>query len=102
MTGKKHDRLAHRWVTTGVTALPAGWCNTYRTDNGDVFHEPAPALLHQQSGSEVRVVFASYADGGLTAASDNSAYLDSLPPEQLTRAPKRQGPPPLPPRNGRE
>jgi hypothetical protein len=95
MTGKKRDRLAPRWVTTGVTALPAGWCNTYRTDNGDVFHEPAPALLLQQSDNETRISFASYESGCLTAVSDNPNYVDSfLAPDAALRPPKRTGPPP--------
>jgi hypothetical protein len=89
------DRPAQEWRTIAVIALPAGWANQYRTDNGAAFIEPAPALLLQQSGSDARVVFASYVDGCLTPACDNSTYLDSLPPpDPAARPPKRTGPPP--------
>jgi hypothetical protein len=89
------DRSSHRWVTIGVTALPAGWANRYRTDNGETFIEPAPGLLLQQSGSEVRVVFATYENGCLTPVVDNANYCESyIVPDAVARPPKRTGPPP--------
>lgn len=96
---KKHenttDRSAQAWRTIAVTTLPGGWCNTYRTENGDVFIEPAPALLLQQLGTETRVTFASYRDGCLEPVCENNTYQDSLPPpDAAARPPKRTGPPP--------
>jgi hypothetical protein len=97
------DRPAQQWRTIAVTALPAGWANQYRTDNGAAFIGPAPALLSQQSGSAVRAVFASYDNGSLTAVSDNPNYVDSfLSADSAVRPPKRTGPPPRPPRNGEQ
>lgn len=94
---KEHmtDRSSPEWRTIGVTALPAGWCNQYRTNDGGGFIEPVPALLLQQSGDETRVAFASYESGRLTAAADNPLYVDSmLTPDAVVRPPKRTGPPP--------
>jgi hypothetical protein len=94
------DRSAQMWVTIAATALPAGWSNQYRTDTGELFHEPAAALLLQESRGQTRTVFATYENGCLEAACENPNYLDSLPPDSLPRPVKRNGPPPRPPENG--
>jgi hypothetical protein len=62
---------------------------------GETFIEPAPGLLLQQSGSEVRVVFATYENGCLTPVVDNANYCESyIVPDAVARPPKRTGPPP--------
>jgi excisionase family DNA binding protein len=45
---RKQDRPfgARQWSTIGISALPAGWSNRYRAENGDAFHEPAARGAH--------------------------------------------------------
>lgn len=43
------------WVTIGVTSLPPGWINVYRSGDGEYSTEPAPALLLEEANT--RTVF---------------------------------------------
>ena len=99
-------RFAEMWETVAVTALPPGWRNVYKHDDGDTA-SACPAVLLQElretvryedvtkaDGTprikeeatrreppyETRVVFADYGDGGLEPAGDMSNYVGTLAP----------------------
>lgn len=42
------DRTVDEWMTTAVTALPAGWRNVYTMEQGKLLVLPCPALLLQE------------------------------------------------------
>lgn len=85
------------WETTSVTALPPGWVNQHKQDDGTVDECACPALLLQElrttvrseDGNEVeeiheppyrtRVVFADLDDfGGLDDAAAVSNYIATV------------------------
>lgn len=37
------------WVDIGFTALPIGWINVYKLDEGDYYLQPCPGLLLQEA-----------------------------------------------------
>jgi hypothetical protein len=44
------NRREHiRWETVAVTALPSGWRNVYRLDDGTLAEHPCPAILVQEN-----------------------------------------------------
>lgn len=45
-------RWIENWETVAVTALPPGWRNVYRDDNGGLFTDHCPALLLQEHRSD--------------------------------------------------
>lgn len=47
MTKPKFRYIMH-WETIGVTALPAGWRNVFREDDGTFHLSHCPALLFQE------------------------------------------------------
>jgi hypothetical protein len=56
-------RRYHEWTTVAVTALPPGWRNVYRMDDGTTHSWPAPALLLQECRATTQVYELSTADG---------------------------------------
>jgi len=46
------DRLD--WQTCAVTALPTGWVNVYKSQDGTWWTEPCPAILVQEKVVNVR------------------------------------------------
>lgn len=49
------DRTIEQWETIAVTALPTGWRNVYKNEDGSVHVEPCPGLLLQEHRSTDRV-----------------------------------------------
>jgi hypothetical protein len=49
---KINERWTYDWRTVSVTALPPGWVNVFREDDGTEFTEPCPALLLQELVNE--------------------------------------------------
>lgn len=52
---KSKTRYVQHWETVAVTALPAGWLNVWRAEDGKtVITEPCPALLVQELRETVK------------------------------------------------
>lgn len=62
-TTGKHDRVIENWATATITALPTGWQNVYRLNDGSVFAWPCPGILIQEHRSDELVWDIVRADG---------------------------------------
>ncbi|GGO70666.1 hypothetical protein [Nonomuraea cavernae] len=108
MTNRKPSRYVEHWETVAVTALPPGWRNVYRHDDGPST-SPCPAILLQEHRStvacwdiplpeghydvrteeklmqppyETRAVFADYDMATLCPADDVGNYERTIGPEE--------------------
>lgn len=45
---KSKTRYVQHWETVAATALPAGWLNVWRAEDGGLYLAPCPALLVQE------------------------------------------------------
>lgn len=96
---RRHDRAFSNHTTVSVTALPPGWMNVWRLNDGTEFVEPCPALLLQEHREtdlvwntpehsrvhyetvtetppyDTRTVFAAAEDGELVPVDDHSGYI---------------------------
>jgi len=103
------------WETIAVTALPPGWRNRYRDDDGTHHETPCPAILLQEDRGttkawdelqgdgqpprrrshftaaeppyETRAVFADWDGGELCPANDASNYAETHPPSSPDTGP---------------
>jgi hypothetical protein len=51
---RRNSHLYEEWRTLAVTALPPGWVNVFRDDDGKLFAYATPAMLLQEIVREVR------------------------------------------------
>ena len=105
--GRTADRHIQHWITVAVTALPPGWRNRFRDDDGSIHSSDCPALLVQehrmttycwdepprgehtedereQPPYATRVVFADNDAGELTAAKEIDNYIGTVGPGEVT------------------
>lgn len=113
-------RTIDNWTTVAVTALPPGWRNVYRLDDGSVVTDQCPAILLQEHRSrtlctdvptgdgkydvhrreeeldppyETRAVYATDDEcGGLDPAMDVSNYAGVAAPSEDTNRFERPAP----------
>jgi hypothetical protein len=83
-----------QWKTVNVVPLPGVYANRYRRSDGRVILDPAPAILVQSRGGEVRAVFATYEKGHLFAAVDTAGYEESTVSSGSRPSPYRADRPP--------
>jgi hypothetical protein len=55
MTTKLRPKVFAEWVTVAVTALPAGWRNVYREEDGTLTVFACPAMLLQEHRSDLHI-----------------------------------------------
>lgn len=106
--GRNADRQVEDWETVTVTALPPGWRNQYKQDDGSIEANDSPALLlqelrmityawdadpprlvhtedrHERAPYRTRVVFANHDNGELDAAPEISNYVGTVGPGETT------------------
>lgn len=83
MTAKNPDNrwTICDWQTVAVTALPAGWRNIYRQNDGTVMTTTCPAILLQEGRGEI-VSWDEQQDGRIVRRSREEKF----DPPFLTRA----------------
>ena len=66
------------WTTIAFTALPPGWFNYYRNDDGTFWADPCPGVVMQEhvvaGEPETRTVAATLEEGEIVAAADRYIY----------------------------